>query len=1179
MCPRTPPQRHIRRLLPHALLVLLGALPALGQGTGPYVNFETPVHDGLLVSKIGSGEYLLVASSEDNAVEVYDTAGPTFLLRVPVGLEPVTVVRKPTALAGGGVRFYTANWLGDSITAFVLEPSGGTPPLGWRIERTVATADEPIGITILPEVAGVATTLPGSVFHEAVIVTHAARGAYAVLDSATLLPFGAGWGALELFDTTGGLGIKEPRALEFAPPTAGVSPQMAVLNLRGGNTGSVYDFDLWVTTDLAQSIVSGRAVGPTVGNLGTTNFNMDFDSRSVLYVVGQEARNAEIGKVDINGEQQHHDMETLGTGFVRSALWRVQNFAGTPTIRELDLNRGLAGSSGVPTCAIPTDLEIHENAPPTAVLIEDAEPVAVENAPQKLEVQPVPTTRTRIFVACMGSDTVSVVIPNASNFPASRVIRVDTNAGGFSAANLGGQMRGPRALAFKDSTPRRLYVLNRVEHSVTVMNPDFNLASPASAVLATFDLAGQVAPPRVRNGRKIFYTSKLSGGGKSACASCHIDGDSDQLSWNLSGPGLIDATTVLPGALLPILPGGQLGTMTNHKGPMVTQTLRGLLNYEIFDNLVADLLYSNQPYHWRGDKGFFTDFNAAFLNLMGFCAAGVTCVDPGGNGAKNKGIPDSDMAAFRDFINTITQEPNPEQPKTRTYSGSPWSDPDNPPPAGSQQELLELNNVTVGSGAIRGLKIFHMITQAENCLQCHALPEGSDNDLTETLGNQVLTLPPSQLETAATRDLVRKEKFLFRRSGNPASPLIATGVRTAEFGLVHTGEDHILPFGSGSIFAFVTGFETGGTFNPPETVDVSLYLREFDSGVAPAIGLSFTVEQPFYSNPANQPVVDAIIDLLEGQANAANIGVAAHLQVAGTTRGFWFDVTENGSFNYQEEPYSGVPSVIGPLSRTLLMSFVGAGGAAGNHVTFFATPLGSDRRVAFLDGGIPGPLPGTLTASNLQLDPLIPNTANRWIPQFQVAWPTLGSVNQQILKQTRLLQRALWQFADNPATYDVGLDFLRHEAPRRFRVRGDDIKPGAWIALTTPAPDPLAPGQPSCNPFDPQSVIIAMPIFPARDDNGDLVWETAGEIDSRMMYALMAGWIFSPGVVGVLTNPAQYDETNPPNPSFPVNPQLFYLPGTFDPATWSQYVVQVANDLGSGQQTIANGGCQRLTLN
>jgi hypothetical protein len=262
------------------------------------------------------------------------------------------------------------------------------------------------------------------------------------------------------------------------------------------------------------------------------------------------------------------------------------------------------------------------------------------------------------------------------------------------------------------------------------------------------------------------------------------------------------------------------------------------------------------------------------------------------------------------------------------------------------------------------------------------------------------------------------------------------------------------------------------------------------------------------------------------------------------------------------------------------MSYVGAGGAAGNHITFFATPLGSERRIAFLDGGLPAPLPGVLTASNLQLEPMITNTANRLVPKMTASWLLLSSATHHIAKQTRLLQRALWQFADNPATYDVGLDFLRHEAPRRFRVRGDDIKPGAWIALTTPAPDTANPNQPACTATHPQSQVIALSIFPARDENGDLVWETAGEVDSRIMYALMAGWLFAPNVAGVLSDSTLFDEGSAPNPAFnPIsNPQPFYLPGTFDPGTWAQYVVQVANDRGTSQQTIANGGCQRLTL-
>jgi hypothetical protein len=151
------------------------------------------------------------------------------LLRVPVGLEPVTVVEKPTRLANGIVRYYTANWLGDSITAFTLTPTGTSPPLGWKVERTVQTADEPIGIAILPEIEGDPSTLPGSAFHEGLIVTHASQGVYSALDSTTLIPFNVGWQALELFDTSGALGIKEPRAVELAPPESGANPHLAVL--------------------------------------------------------------------------------------------------------------------------------------------------------------------------------------------------------------------------------------------------------------------------------------------------------------------------------------------------------------------------------------------------------------------------------------------------------------------------------------------------------------------------------------------------------------------------------------------------------------------------------------------------------------------------------------------------------------------------------------------------------------------------------------------------------------------------------------------------------------------------------------------------------------------------------------------------------------------------------------
>src|SRR5262249_59402690 len=66
------------------------------------------------------------------------------------------------------------------------------------------------------------------------------------------------------------------------------------------------------------------------------------------------------------------------------------------------------------------------------------------------------------------------------------------------------------------------------------------------------------------------------------CASCHIFGDFDSLAWDLGNPddGLLPNPN--PFAI------GSGGPFHPMKGPMTTQSLRGLANHG--------------PMHWRGDR-------------------------------------------------------------------------------------------------------------------------------------------------------------------------------------------------------------------------------------------------------------------------------------------------------------------------------------------------------------------------------------------------------------------------------------------------------------------------------------------------------------------------------------------------------------------------------------------------
>lgn len=127
------------------------------------------------------------------------------------------------------------------------------------------------------------------------------------------------------------------------------------------------------------------------------------------------------------------------------------------------------------------------------------------------------------------------------------------------------------------------------------------------------------------------------------------------LAWNLGDPG---------GNMASLQQGSDTIQFHPMKGPMTTQTLRGLANLE--------------PYHWRGDRADFAAFNGAFASLLG--------------GAQ---LSDADMSAFTNFVNTIAYQPNPNLNLDRSLPASlPLPDYAQPgaPPAGSNAFLNTVNN-------------------------------------------------------------------------------------------------------------------------------------------------------------------------------------------------------------------------------------------------------------------------------------------------------------------------------------------------------------------------------------------------------------------------------------------------------------------------------------------------------
>ena len=95
----------------------------------------------------------------------------------------------------------------------------------------------------------------------------------------------------------------------------------------------------------------------------------------------------------------------------------------------------------------------------------------------------------------------------------------------------------------------------------------------------------------------LYDAFKTSSNGEASCSSCHIFGDFDSLAWDLGDPDGDVTTNFSPFTPVPVVGDVNGGAADDEfhpmKGPMTTQTLRGMAN--------------SGGMHWRGDRvdGFF----------------------------------------------------------------------------------------------------------------------------------------------------------------------------------------------------------------------------------------------------------------------------------------------------------------------------------------------------------------------------------------------------------------------------------------------------------------------------------------------------------------------------------------------------------------------------------------------
>jgi len=241
-----------------------------------------------------------------------------------------------------------------------------------------------------------------------------------------------------------------------------------------------------------------------------------------------------------------------------------------------------------------------------------------------------------LYVAALGSDKVAVLdtqnLESAGNDGLQGDRRTHIEIAG-----------GPVGLTL-DEERERLYVLAHFSNELVVVN------TRSQRVVGRHPMYSP-EPASVVLGRPFLYDARhTSSHGDSACASCHIFGDFDGLSWDLGAPD--ERSFANTGAVFSrpeFISAPLTSDFLAVKGPMSTQSLRGLANHGAM--------------HWRGDRrgGLQSTTHVqpdtgAYDEQAAFKAFNVAF--PGLNG-RSAQLPAADMQKFTDFTLALSYPPNP----------------------------------------------------------------------------------------------------------------------------------------------------------------------------------------------------------------------------------------------------------------------------------------------------------------------------------------------------------------------------------------------------------------------------------------------------------------------------------------------------------------------------------------
>jgi YVTN family beta-propeller protein len=572
---------------------------AVNHEVAGHLTFASPQSNPITASPDGS--LVAVVNTTSGTVQFLDTATDSVLATTTVGMEPVSVAFKPN-----GQEAWVSNHVSDSVSVIdTLAGSASRFDVVETIQDVDATGrtrfDEPVGIAFADDTKA--------------YVALSSRNQIAVVDAAS-------------YAVTGHLVItaQEPRALAVR------NGRLFVAAFESNNQSQ-----LSLCSNIFGSGIVGDACSLGLQELGDFVTNPNLPNAVKNIVIDTRIPDRDLFVFRTSDDSLREAVTGLGTLLYGLAV----DSAGNVFLSQTDARNAENGDHGELLAALDNRIFLNQ--------ITEVDCSGSDSNPcgggTRHDLEPLPPAQpspgdelaTPYGIAISADDSTLVVTAAGT----SRVFTASASdpSTPLDILDVGAIPRGVALLSDGQGAPDKAYVLDTLGNTVSVVD----VSAPGSLVLsATVPVGSDPTPTAVRLGRIAFNDAFASDSGTFSCASCHPDGNTDQLLWRIGGacedlgcdPGDEPRTTMPVRGLRATLPLHWDGSLGDSFGGPNGSTGSG-------GNLPANC----------------TDDHSCFRQLVDESLAGVMCDQAGTCNAGGNQLSEQEKDDMATFLASVSYPP------------------------------------------------------------------------------------------------------------------------------------------------------------------------------------------------------------------------------------------------------------------------------------------------------------------------------------------------------------------------------------------------------------------------------------------------------------------------------------------------------------------------------------------